>query len=61
MTTIMTDHKRALRFADLLEGPGIPVSVDRHSIEGGTTRSAEIVLRIRSDAVVVHAAHRNVW
>ena len=30
------DRERALRIADLLEGQGVRVWIDRHSIEGGS-------------------------
>ena len=41
------DRVRALRIADLLEGQGIRVWLDRHSIEGGASWSAEIVRGIK--------------
>ena len=46
------DRERALRIADLLKGQGIRVWIDRHSIAGGSTWSAEIVRGIRGCAAV---------
>src|SRR5688500_17829592 len=47
------DRARALRIADLLEGRGIPVWIDRHSIEGGTAWSAEIVRGVKGCTALV--------
>ena len=37
------DRERALRIADLLEAHGVSVWIDRKSIAGGTSWTAEIV------------------
>jgi predicted ATPase len=42
------DRERALRIADLLEARGVSVWIDRKSIVGGSSWSAEIVRGIRS-------------
>jgi hypothetical protein len=47
------DRERALRVADLLAERGIGVWIDRQSIAGGTSWSAEIVQGIRGCAVLV--------
>jgi predicted ATPase len=47
------DRERALRFADLLEAHGISVWIDRKSIAGGTSWSAEIVRGIEECTSVV--------
>jgi hypothetical protein len=47
------DRERALVVADLLEGRGISVWIDRKSIAGGTSWSAEIVEGIKSCAALV--------
>jgi non-specific serine/threonine protein kinase len=49
------DRERALRLADLLEAQGIAVWIDRKSIAGGTSWSAEIVRGIRGCAVLAVA------
>src|SRR5712692_2209975 len=46
------DRERALRIADLLEVHGIPVWIDRKSIAGGTSWSAEIVSGIEGCAAL---------
>jgi predicted ATPase len=47
------DRERALVVADLLEGRGVSVWIDRKSIAGGTSWSAEIVEGIKGCAVLV--------
>src|SRR5712692_6890236 len=49
------DRERALQTADLLEAQGISVWIDRKSIAGGTSWSAEIVRGIRGCAAFVVA------
>ncbi|HEY8883758.1 MAG TPA: toll/interleukin-1 receptor domain-containing protein, partial [Chloroflexota bacterium] len=50
-----TDRERALHIADLLEANGISIWLDRKSIAGGTSWSAEIVRGIRECAALVVA------
>ncbi|HEX2172547.1 MAG TPA: AAA family ATPase, partial [Dehalococcoidia bacterium] len=47
------DRERAIHIADLLEEQGIAVWMDRHSIEGGTSWSAEIVRGIRGCSALI--------
>ena len=47
------DRERALHVADLLEGEGIRVWLDRQSIEGGASWSEQIVQSIRGCAALV--------
>src|ERR1700680_2194830 len=47
------DRERALHVADLLAANGIPVWIDRKSIAGGTSWSAEIVEGIKACAALV--------
>src|ERR1700680_3438047 len=49
------DRGRAARTADLLEAQGVAVWIDRKSIAGGTSWSAEIVRGIRECAVLIVA------
>src|SRR5438445_8893812 len=49
------DRERALHIADLLEANGISVWIDRKSIAGGMSWSAEIVRGIRECAALVVA------
>src|SRR5712692_3023265 len=46
------DRERALRIADLLESRGVAVWIDRKSVVGGTSWSAEIVDAIKGCAVL---------
>src|SRR5438132_9554742 len=50
-----TDRERALHIADLIEANGISVWLDRKSITGGTSWSAEIVRGIRECAALIVA------
>jgi TIR domain len=47
------DRERALHLADLLEARGVSVWIDRKSIAGGTSWSAEIVDGIKGCAVLL--------
>ncbi len=47
------DRERALAIADLIEARGVSVWIDRKSIAGGTSWSAEIVEGIKGCAVLV--------
>lgn len=47
------DRAKALHVADLLEANGISVWIDRKSIAGGTSWSAEIVRGVEGCAVLV--------
>lgn len=47
------DRAKALRVADLLEGRGVRVWIDRRSIGGGTSWSAEIVRGIERSAALI--------
>jgi non-specific serine/threonine protein kinase len=49
------DRERALQIADLLEARGVAVWIDRKSIAGGTSWSAEIVRGIRDCSVFLVA------
>jgi hypothetical protein len=53
------DRERALHLADLLEAQGISVWVDRKSIAGGTSWSAEIVRGIKGCAALLIACSPN--
>src|SRR5437868_15148643 len=55
LSYVSADRERALQIADVLETNGISVWIDRKSIAGGTSWSAEIVRGIRECAALVVA------